>query len=565
MWFLLFGELFGFTEILGTAINTFQTIALFTTYSLGRMFAAMLVSLVLALSYGIAAAKYKRAQKVMIPLLDILQSVPILGFFPVAIFLLIAILGETGLGVEVAAIFLIVTSMAWNMIFAVYESMLTLPREVNEVSSAFNLRGWRKFRRVFFPATIPKLVFNMILSWSNGWYFLVAAEIISVGTQSYTLPGLGSFLATSTYSGDFAGAFFGIIVLILIIFATDLLIWRPIEALSARYKFDPAPIELATPSGIFNVSRISGRLVRFPIPKGTSPLIHWIRHIITGTLQFMSRVIDELHSKVIGGRYWIFKDIGRGVGLLFLALILYSLFTIVFTGRQNIFQSISGLLTDPNLMEKVYQIPISTISSLGRLGVALLISLAWTSVVAVKIARGGRRFAVAMPIFQTAAAIPPTAFFPFIVVLFIDIPGGLELAAILLTITGMQWYLLFNLIAGVRSIPSDVNEVARSVKLQGIGYWKKVLLPSMYPSLVTGSITAWGGGWNALILAEFVIVGGKTFSVLGLGALINIAAYEIGDVSLLLLIVFSMVVTIVVIDRFFWRRLYAKVEEWSKT
>ena len=182
-----------------------------------------------------------------------------------------------------------------------------------------------------------------------------------------------------------------------------------------------------------------------------------------------------------------------------------------------------------------------------------------------KIARGRRSFSVGMPVFQTAAAIPPTAFFPFIVVLFIDVPNGLEIAAILLTATGMQWYLLFNLVAGVRSMPSDIDEVARSVKLKGTGYWRKVLLPSMYPSLVTGSITAWGGGWNALILAEFVVFGDKVYSLVGLGALLDDAAYGVGNVALLLLVVASMVVTILIIDRVFWRRLYGKVEEWSRT
>ena len=203
------------------------------------------------------------------------------------------------------------------------------------------------------------------------------------------------------------------------------------------------------------------------------------------------------------------------------------------------------------------------LSSIGRLVIALIISLSWTILVASKIAKNIKLLKICLPIFQITAAIPASAFFPFIIILFIDIPFGLELAAILVTVTGMQWYLLFNIVGGIRSIPKHIDEFSDSINLKGRTYWRRILLPSMYPSLVTGSMTAWGGGWNALIIAEFLIFGKYIFSVNGIGALIAESAYIFGNIPLLLLLVLTMIITIIIIDRFIWRKLYIKVEKWS--
>ncbi|MCP8320750.1 MAG: ABC transporter permease subunit, partial [archaeon] len=216
-------------------LNPFS-IFFYTLSSLIRILIAFLISLAFAIPYGIIAARKARAEKILIPILDILQSVPILGFFPAAVFFFIALFGGSWLGVEFAAIFLIFTSMAWNLTFAVYEQVSSIPKDIEEASESFGVKGLMKIRRLYIPATIPKLVYNGIMSWAGGWYFLVAAEIISLGSKTYILPGIGSFLASSAYKGDFGNAFLGLGALITTILLIDIFVWRPLEAYANRFK-----------------------------------------------------------------------------------------------------------------------------------------------------------------------------------------------------------------------------------------------------------------------------------------------------------------------------------------
>ena len=553
----------GFTDLLTDSMS-----------SIYRMFVALALSFIVAIIVGITAARNPLASRIIIPIVDILQSVPILGFFPAAIAFFITLFSGSPIGVELAAIFLIFTSMVWNMIFAVYESVLSIPPELIETSKSCRANPLLQFRRLYLPASIPKLIYNSILSWAAGWYFLTAAEIISVGSNTFTLPGLGSLLSKSVASGQYVEALVAIAVLILIIMLTDFFIWRPLESYSNRFRYDysTSSPDLARHHIIQesnnNIARLFLRRVAFqPIQLriiNPRPLIHIKSNLLIRTLgklvsAFEFRIFPTVH-------HWFDnkRNLRLFVSITLSVLTMSAILVIVLEGGV-IYKSLSALSNmyfslykDPRSAKIVSQIPLALLLSYLRLASAYLITLAWTIPVAIKIAHNPN-FERIMPLFQTFAAIPATAFFPFMAILVAYIPGGLEFPSILLILTGMQWYILFNLIGGVRSISGDIEEAAKALRADKGQYIRRVLFPSIYPSFITGSITGWGGGWNSLIVAEFLIYGNKTYSVLGIGSLLDKAAYTLGNTVLLFLIVGVMIAVIVAINRLVWRRLYRKV------
>ncbi|MCP8310695.1 MAG: ABC transporter permease subunit [Candidatus Methylarchaceae archaeon HK01M] len=530
-------------------------ILFYTGSSLFRMLIAFIFSLVFAVIYGIVAARRARAEKILIPLLDVLQSVPILGFFPAAVFFFIAIFNESWIGVEFAAIFLIFTSMAWNLAFAVYESILSIPKDLEEASESLYVRGWTRIRRVYIPVTVHRLVYNGIMSWANGWYFIVAAEIISLGSKTYTLSGIGSFLANSAYAGDFGNAFLGLGTLIVTILLIDIFIWRPLESYANRFKYDYAVTIEPSKEATFPISRLIDFLTRYPRPlvhKLSSKLVIRFSNTFSIIGNFFTGIASKISSNAIFAKIFSYVTITAVIFAL-----AYELILLIINQGSFFIESFLLLFTEEDMLNIVSLIPSAVLLSVARLFIAYLIAVGWTIPIAVKLSKSPRLFKSLMPLFQTFAAIPATALFPFIVVLLIGLTGGQEFASILLILTGMQWYLLFNLIGGVKAIPEDIEEVAKTFNVKGKTYWRRLLLPSIYPSFITGSITGWGGGWNALIVSEYIIFGGTTYSVLGIGALLDIAAYELGSVALILLCVLAMIVTIFVINRLIWRRLYS--------
>ena len=516
--------------------------------SVSRMFIALGLSFVAAIVIGITAARKSLASKIVIPLVDVLQSIPILGFFPAAISLFIAVFNGNSVGIELAAIFLIFTSMAWNMIFSVYESVLSIPSELLETSSAYRADLFLRLRRLYIPASIPKLVYNSILSWASGWYFLTAAEIISLGSKTFTLPGLGSLLGTSVSSGEYVQAAAALAMLILIILVTDFFFWRPLEAYANRFRYDYSFSSATIP----NHTRL--RLALHPY-RGKIPKLLFRNPAATSSIQISdffirnprpliyiksNKVIEILLR--IGGhieastfpiihRWFDNKKALRAFGIASLPIIITLIVLIIIQGYELIHQSFLSLFrmylalqSDSRNAKIISQIPIALLLSYLRLSAAYILTLAWTVPVAIKIARDAR-FNRIMPIFQTLAAIPAPAFFPFLIPIVNFVPGGFEFLSILLILTGMQWYMFFNLIGGVRSISGDIEESARAFRATKTHYLKRVLFPAIYPSFITGSITSWGGGWNSLVVAEFIIFGYKTYSATGIGSLLDKVAY----------------------------------------
>jgi NitT/TauT family transport system permease protein len=545
--------------------------------SIYRMFAALGLSFIVAIAVGITAAVKPLASKVIIPIIDILQSVPILGFFPVAIAFFITLFNGSQTGIELAAIFLIFSSMVWNMIFSVYESILLIPSDLQETSRAFRANPLLLLRRLYLPAITPKLIYNSMMSWSGGWYFLTAAEIISLGSRTYTLQGLGSLLGTSVSSGQYPLAFATFGTLITAVLFVDFLFWRPLELFANRFRYEYSSSSINTSTmqrpPIIDLGRLSRVRATFPTTLLTDFLVRNPRRVIIREKSI--NLIEKVTSSAYGAEQKMFSPIHRwfeynakALGQykkITLAILAGSIVTFIVAENTTISKSLFGLYqmyaelySNEESKKVVSEIPLGLLLSYLRLTASYLITLAWTIPVAIRIARS-HNFSRIMSIIQTFASIPATAFFPFMAILVNYIPGGLEFPSILLILTGMQWYMLFNLIGGVRSISGDIEEAAKAFRCTKTQYLKRVFFPSIYPSFVTGSITAWGGGWNALIVSEYLVYGNKGYSVLGIGSLLDNAAYNLGNTVLILMIVGVMVATIVTINNLAWRRLYRKV------
>jgi NitT/TauT family transport system permease protein len=508
--------------------------------SLARMTSAYALALVFSIVYGLLAARGKAWERVMLPAIDIAQSVPVVGFFPAAIYFFVALAHGSRFGVEMAAVFLIFTSQAWNMALGVFESIRTLPTDSLEALDAFGATGWLRLKRLLLPACVPKLVYNSILSWVSGWYYLIACEIIAVGPAHYELPGLGSYLMKAADKGRSGELVAGLLTLLAIIVLMDGIVWQPLSAWAEKFRYEfAASSEPMQPLGMFNIlARIGPALLRLG-RAGLRPITHVIHRASASMPPFEPAKYPTLM------RAWRMVRIGLAAMIVF----------VVIMGVVHGTIALIRTLLEP-WPAAVRQIPLATGASVLRLIAAYAISLAWTvpcAIAASESPRFARRLA---PFAEIFGSMPATALFPLIVIFVIRVTGGMNLASILLILTGMQWYVLFNLLAGISQIPADLKEAARSFGLSRVATWRYLTIPAILPSLITGSITAWGGGWNALILSEYFVYRGTTYKVFGLGAMLDDATYQTGNGLMILLTLLSMVLVVLLLNRLIWRRLY---------
>jgi NitT/TauT family transport system permease protein len=513
-----------------------------------RMLIAYLLSLIFAISYGLAAARSRLSERIMMPAIDIAQSVPVIGFFPAAIYFFVALTGGSRLGVEMAAIFLIFTSQAWNMAFGVFEAVKSIPGDSLEVIEAFGVTGWLRRKRLLLPVSVPRLVYNSMLSWAAGWYFLIACEIISLGpAKHYRLPGLGSFLMDSADKGAGADLAAGLLTLLAIIVTMDFLIWQPLSAWAEKFRYEFAAS--SEPMGSLGLVNFVGSL-------GLNLGRHLRRVLVRPIALRIEMAAEALSSAITPAQRAAMSRAFKYARTSFAVVVLLLLCYGVGRGLVDLFE----VLMRPWPPE-ARQIPIATAASVARLVTAYAISLAWTLPCALAASESARFGRILVPFAEIAGAVPATALFPLIVVFVIQVTGGMNLASILLILTGMQWYLLFNLMSGVRLIPEDLKEATRSFGLTRVARWRKLVIPALFPSLITGSITAWGGGWNALILSEYFVYHDHHYKVMGLGALLDQATYETGNSQLILLSLLSMVLVVMTLNRIVWRRLYSFTTE----
>lgn len=550
--------------ILGPAI-TLSPAALpyYAALSLGRMLAAYVLSLTFSITYGYAAARNKAAERWLLPLLDILQSVPILSFLPVVLLALTAILPQRA-AAEIAAIVLIFTSQAWNLTFSFYQSLTTQPAELREAAAVFRFGPWLRFRRLELPFAALGLIWNSVMSWAGGWFFLMAAEIFTLGARDFRLPGLGAYLQTAATHGDTRALLMGLATLVLIIVLLDQLVWRPLLAWAERFKVSQVEEDNPPSSWFLNSLRRSA-LVAAVAARLLAPLGKWLDRKLnrppvdvpsletagdgpvgSGAAGDGPADVAARRSGAANPRATFHTWLGLAASVVLLAATVY--------GAVQ-----AGLLLATLPPGTWAQIAVGALATLARVAIAVTLGLLWTVPVGVLIGTNLRAASVLQPVVQVLAAIPATALFPVLLLGLVNVPSGANIAAVLLMLLGTQWYLLFNVIAGASAIPQDLKDTSDLLRLGGLPRWRVLILPAIFPYLVTGLITASGGAWNASIVAEYTSFGGRTSRVTGLGALIT-SSTATGRYALLLASTLAMIALVVTINRLVWRRLYRVAE-----
>jgi len=526
------------TQVQGPEISlSIAALPRYAVYSVARMTAAYVLSLLFSLIYAYAAARNHLVEQVLMPLLDILQSIPILSFLPVVLLSLSALLPEA-LAVELAAVALIFTSQAWNMTFSLYQSFTTVPNELKEAAATFRLGRWLRLRHLEMPFATIGLIWNSMMSWSGGWFFLMAAETFVVGRRDFRLPGLGSYLYKAADLGDTRAILWGLGALVLVIVLLDQLVWRPALAWADRFKLESVEADEPPTSWFYDLL-------------ASSVIIAWLRaHII---IPFVD-IADRALGSPSGQRWPKSRQRSRIVPTAQVALLI-ALGALLLYGCFRAAQMLATLS-----LASLGHIALAVLATSVRVTAALLITLIWTLPVGVAIGTNRRLATVLQPLVQTVAAIPATALFPIILLFMVGLPGGLNIAAVVLMLMGTQWYLLFNIIAGAAAIPEDLRYTTRILKLGRAARWRTLILPAIFPYLVTGLITAGGGAWNASIVAEYVTFGGQRHQVLGIGAVIA-EATGTGDYALLLAGTLALALTVVLLNRLLWRRLYVQAAE----
>lgn len=504
--------------------------------SLLRMFAALALSLVFTFVYATAAARLRRAEKVLIPLLDILQSVPILGFLSITITGFIALFPGSELGLESASIFAIFTSQAWNMTFAFYYSLISQPRELDEASRLLRLSRWQRFWRIDVPNGMIPLVWNAMMSFGGGWFFLTASEALSVNNHRFALPGIGAYVAAASDAGELNNVLLAIAVMIVMVVGVNVVFWRPLTAWAERFRNEESEGSQAPRSLTLDILR------RSRIPRTiTRPLSHLVYPLdrAMAPLGIAEHPLRSSQRRRRAGDWLFGVTLGAAIGYGTYRLIRYISDSVGFGEVGHAF--LLGLAT------------------FGRVAVVVVFStLIWVPI-GVWIGLNPKISRLAQPIVQVLASFPANFLFPLFTAVLLATGISLNIGGIVLMALGSQWYILFNVIAGASAIPNDLREAAANLQLPRILWWRKLILPAIFPSYVTGGITAAGGAWNASIVAEIVTYNGTTLTATGLGAYINDATAA-GNSAHILVGVIVMSFYVVATNRFFWRRLYALSE-----
>jgi NitT/TauT family transport system permease protein len=512
-----------------------RMLPLYSLYSLVRIGVAYALSLVFAVGYGYVAAYNRRLQPVMIALLDILQSIPVLSFLPGVMLAMVSLFPTRQLGIEMGAIVLIFTGQVWNMAFSFYSSLKSIPRELREASTIYGFSAWQRFFQLELPYGAIGLVWNSMVSVAGGWFFLMACEMFVLGKRDFRLPGLGSYLQTAAGAGDTVSMLWGLAAMIGIIVLLDQAVWRPVIAWSDKFKFEQVESAHGSGSPILDLMRRS-RLLESCQEKVTAPL--WERL----NRHFARRPAAREEAAP-----------GRGGQIAMVVAGVVVLAGLAWGGWQAF-----GLLRGIRGADVTLTLHAAAITFL-RVIVALVLASLWTIPVGVAIGFHPRLARIAQPLSQIAASVPATALFPVLLLALISAGGGLGTGSILLMLLGTQWYILFNVIAGAIAIPSDLKEVAALFRFRSLDRWRTLILPGIFPYLVTGLVTASGGAWNASIVAEYFHFQDRILSTFGLGAQIS-AATDAGRFDTLLLATVVMAALVVSVNRLVWRPLYRLAE-----
>jgi NitT/TauT family transport system permease protein len=531
---------FGHTVPSAEISQSARALPLYAFYSIVRIGVAYLLSLVFAVGYGYYAAYHPRVEAFMIAVLDILQSIPVLSFLPGVMLVMVSLLPTRQLGVELGAILLIFTGQVWNMAFSFYSSINSIPRELREVSQISGFSAWQRFWQLELPFSSIGLIWNSMVSVAGGWFFLMACEMFVLGDRDFRLPGLGSYLQVAASNGNTKAMIWGLVTMIAIIVAIDQLVWRPVIAWADKFKFEQVESSRRPTSPVLHLLRNSNALGWMHdhtiVPAGE----RIYRHLAS---QRVRRLSQPPRSAASRQRSLIANS------TIFAALLIgaiFAAFHAILLLRQLHGHDLIELLKGAG-------------ATFLRVNVSLLLAALWTIPAGVAIGFNPRLARIAQPLAQIAASVPATALFPVLLIALVRAGGGLGIGSIALMMLGTQWYILFNVIAGAIAIPSDLKEVSGLFHFSNLQRWTTLILPGIFPYLITGLVTASGGAWNASIVAEYFHLRGQTLSTVGLGAEIS-RATDHGHFATLLMATIIMALLVVTINRLVWRPLFHLAE-----
>jgi NitT/TauT family transport system permease protein len=468
----------------------------------------------------------------MIPLLDVLQSIPVLSFLPGVMLAMAALFPGRQIGVEMGAVLLIFTGQVWNMAFSFYASLKSIPREMREAATIYRFNWWQRFIQIELPFSTIGLVWNSMMSVAGAWFFLMACEQFS----DFRLPGLGSYLQAAADDGDTRSILLGVLTMVAVIVLIDQFLWRPVIAWAEKFKMEQVESASVPTSWVLDFLQRSRGVALFR-KRAIRPLSERMVHYFAGHQEV--RAETERESSAMS---WV----SRIAGSVALLAIGYAVVRVVMI--------LTGLHS-----ADFRQIGIGLAATFLRVNLTLVLGALWTIPVGVAIGFNPRLARIAQPLAQIAASVPATALFPVVLLVLIRLGGGLGVGSIVLLLLGTQWYILFNVIAGAIAIPTDLKEAANVFGICGWERWRKLILPGIFPFLVTGLITASGGAWNASIVAEYFRFKGQTYSTVGVGALIS-SATEAKNFDLLLVSTIALAAVVVTTNRLVWRRLYRLAE-----
>lgn len=524
-----------------TQISTdWRDLPYYAVRSLLRMFVALVASTGFSLAYGYLAARSRRLEKVLIPLLDILQSVPVLGFLAITVTAFVALFPHTYLGIELASIFAIFTAQAWNMTFSFYHSLMTEPRDLDELSRNMALTKWMRFWKIDVPAGMIGLVWNGMMSMAGAWFFLSASEAITVSaSRTYPLPGVGSYAAAAITNGNLREVGLAILTMGVMVVGINFVFWRPMVAWAERFKMETSESAEAQRSALLDLlhrsrwPRLLGRARRRiaePVGRAMALLGRDDTALVPAGAG-RRRAGDVVFGVVVGGA---------------IAYGLWQLLAYTLAGKGvSVYASAlgAGFVT---FLRVVFLLTVST--------------LVWVPI-GVRIGQSPRLARIAQPLVQVFASFPANFLFPFAILFFLKTGIPLNLGAVLLMALGAQWYILFNTIAGAQAIPTDLREAMDNLGVHGWERWKRLIIPAIFPFYVTGAITASGGAWNASIVAEIVDYHHHTLAAIGLGASIAKAfAQQPAGRPALFADILVMSMYVVAVNRLVWRPLYGLAE-----
>ncbi len=511
--------------------RSLSDLPVYAGYSLLRIALAYVLSLLFAVTYGYIAAYRPRAERFMIPLLDVLQSIPVLSFLPGVMLAMAALFPGRQLGVEMGAVLLIFTGQVWNMAFSFYASLKSIPREMREAATIYRFNWWQRFLQIELPFATIGLVWNSMMSVAGAWFFLMACEQFG----DFRLPGLGSYLQAAADNGDTRSILLGILTMVAVIVLIDQFVWRPVIAWAEKFKMEQVESASAPTSWVLDFLKRSRGVALFrkrALRPFREQMIHYFaRHEVRAESAGENQAV-----------LWLWRVVGTAA----LGAIGYAVVRVVM-----ILTGLHG--------SDFRQIGIGLFATWLRVNVTLVLGALWTIPAGVAIGFNPRLARIAQPLAQIAASVPATAVFPVVLLVLIRLGGGLGFGSIVLLLLGTQWYILFNVIAGAMAIPTDLKEAASVFGIRGWERWRKLILPGIFPFLVTGMITASGGAWNVSIVAEYAHLKGQTYSTVGIGAMIS-AATDAKNFNLLLASTIALAAVVVTTNRLLWRRLYRLAE-----